>query len=240
MGYSLGYLSGLAWSIHLIAMVSAMNGKLVSVIPMVLLIGGGTVACSPRVESGDRAQTAVAQSSGVELRGGELDPARPRPDFELATVDGAGFDFAAETRGTLTLLFFGYTNCPDVCPVHMSNLAQVRKTLAPSVNAKLKVVFVTTDPERDTPEVLKAWLDKVGGGIIGLTGSQEAVAMAQRAAGVPVAFREGEGPDYGVGHMAWVLAITPDDMVRRMYGFGTRQEDWSHDIPLLMERYPAS
>jgi protein SCO1/2 len=121
----------------------------------------------------------------------------------------------------------------------MANLAQVRKDLAPSVNQQLRIVFVTTDPARDTPEVLGKWLEQIGGSIIGLTGTEEEIRRAQEAANVPPAYKEGEGEDYGVGHMAWVIAITPDDRVRLMYPFGTRQEDWAHDIPLLLAQYPA-
>jgi protein SCO1/2 len=201
-----------------------------------LLVAGALVltACSPTPEP--RAEQAA---EAVVFRGGVLEAARPRPAFTLRTTDGAPFEFARETAGTLTMLFFGYTNCPDVCPVHMANLAQVRKDLAPSVNQQLRIVFVTTDPARDTPEVLGKWLEQIGGSIIGLTGTEEEIRRAQEAANVPPAYKEGEGEDYGVGHMAWVIAITPDDRVRLMYPFGTRQEDWAHDIPLLLAQYPA-
>lgn len=192
------------------------------------------VACTP-----NPAPPAGEAAEAVVFRGGALEPTRPRPAFTLQTTAGTPFEFASETRGTLTMLFFGYTNCPDVCPVHMANLSQVRKDLPPSVNRQLRIVFVTTDPERDTPEVLGPWLEKIGGDIIGLTGTPEAIRRAQEAAGVPAAFKEGEGPNYGVGHMAWVMAITPDDQLRLMYPFGTRQEDWAHDIPLLLSQYPA-
>ena len=190
-------------------------------------------ACTPAPEQ------PVQQADAVVYRGGVLEPTRPRPEFTLATTTGERFDFARETAGTLTMLFFGYTNCPDVCPVHMANLAQVRKNLRPSDNLRLRVVFVTTDPERDTPEVLGKWLAQIGGDIIGLTGTPDEVREAQEAARVPPAIKEGDGPDYGVGHMAWVIGITPDDQVRLMYPFGTRQEDWAHDIPLILSQYPA-
>lgn len=181
----------------------------------------------------------AAAAEEVVFRGGVLDPPRSRPSFTLTTTDGKPFDFARETAGTLTMLFFGYTNCPDVCPVHMANLAQVRKNLAPSVNQRLRVVFVTADPERDTPEVLAKFLGQIGGDIIGLWGTVEEVERAQRAANVPPAYKEGEGENYSVGHMAWVIGITPDNKTRMMYPFGTRQEDWAHDIPLLLATYPA-
>lgn len=188
---------------------------------------------------GPAADRPAPPAEAVTFRGGVLEPSRPRPVFTLQTTSGEPFEFASATAGTLTMLFFGYTNCPDVCPVHMANLAQVRKTLAPSVNRQLRVVFVTTDPERDTPEVLDKWLAAIGGDIIGLTGTPEAIRLAQEASRVPPAFKEGDGPNYSVGHMAWVIAITPDNQVRLMYPFGTRQEDWAHDIPLLLTEYPG-
>lgn len=204
------------------------SGRAAVVAGLAILLAGACARGKPDTRSAE---------TPVVFRGGLLEPTRPRPDFTLMTVDGKRFDFARETAGTLTMLFFGYTNCPDVCPVHMANLAQVRKDLAPSINRRLRVVFVTTDPIRDTPEVLGKWLTQVGGDIIGLTGTEAEVRRAQEASQVPVAFREGDGENYGVGHMAWVIAITPDDQVRLMYPFGTRQEDWAHDIPLLLAEY---
>lgn len=190
-------------------------------------------ACGPAADPPE------AATQEVTFRGGVMDPPRPRPSFTLTRTTGEPFDFAKETSGTLTFLFFGYTNCPDICPVHMANLAQVRKTLRPSESRAIRIVFVTADPERDTPEVLGPWLDRIGGDIIGLTGTMDEVLRAHEAARVPPPIKEGEGPDYAVGHMAWVIAITPDDQVRLLYPFGTRQEDWAHDIPLLLSTYPT-
>lgn len=198
-----------------------------------LLAGLAALACSPTAER------PAPPAQEVSFRGGVMEPTRPRPGFTLWRTTGESFDFARETQGTLTFLFFGYTNCPDICPVHMANLAQVRKTLAPSVSQQIRIVFVTADPERDTPEVLGAWLEKIGGDIIGLTGTMAEVLRAHEAARVPPPIKEGEGPNYSVGHMAWVIGITPDDEVRLLYPFGTRQEDWAHDIPLLLAQYPA-
>lgn len=201
-------------------------------LPLVAL-AGLVLSCGPAPAPPDQ------PPEDVTFRGGVMDPTRPRPSFVLTRTSGEPFDFARETGGKLTFLFFGYTNCPDICPVHMANLAQVRKTLKPSENQEVRVVFVTADPERDTPEVLETWLGRIGGDIIGLTGTMDEVLRAHEAARVPPPVKEGEGPNYAVGHMAWVIAITPDDQVRLLYPFGTRQEDWAHDIPLLLSSYPA-
>ncbi|MFN2315193.1 MAG: SCO family protein [Gemmatimonadales bacterium] len=196
-------------------------------------LAAALASCSPAPEA------PPPPAEEVTFRGGVMDPTRPRPSFTLTRTTGEPFDFARETGGKLTFLFFGYTNCPDICPVHMANLAQVRKTLKPSESREIRIVFVTADPERDTAEVLATWLGRIGGDIIGLTGTMDEILRAHEAARVPPPVREGEGPDYSVGHMAWVIAITPDDEVRLLYPFGTRQEDWAHDIPLLLANYPA-
>lgn len=190
-------------------------------------------SCSPAPDQ------SAPPAEAVTFRGGVMDPTRPRPSFTLTRTNGGAFDFARETRGKLTFLFFGYTNCPDICPVHMANLAQVRKLLKPSESQEIRIVFVTADPERDTAEVLDTWLGRIGGDIIGLTGTMDEILRAHEAARVPPPVKEGDGPNYSVGHMAWVIAITPDDQVRLLYPFGTRQEDWAHDIPLLLSSYPA-
>ena len=128
----------------------------------------------------------------------------PRPDFILSTTDGTPYNFATETKGQPTYLYFGYTNCPDECPTAMADLASALRTVDPALRAKAKVVFVTTDPTRDTPAVLRSWLDRFDPSFIALTGTQAQVDAAQRAANVPVAYREDvddpaaeAGPDGG-------------------------------------------
>ncbi|HET7599113.1 MAG TPA: SCO family protein [Gemmatimonadales bacterium] len=173
------------------------------------------------------------------LYGAELNPPRPKPEFTLAATDSSRFDFRARTDGYLTLLFFGYTHCPDVCPVHMANLGAVMKKLPAPVTERIRVVFVTTDPARDTPERLARWLGNFDPSFIGLTGSQDEIRRAETAAGIPPAELDSAGQagasDYTVGHAAFVLAYTPDNLLRAMYPFGTRQSDWAHDIPRLVQ-----
>lgn len=168
--------------------------------------------------------------------GVELDPPTPKPELVLTDTRGTPFDFRARTAGYLTLLFFGYTHCPDVCPVHMANLAAVLNRLPDDVSRRVRVVFVTTDPARDTPERLSGWLAKFDSDFIGLTGSPEELEQAQTAAGVAPARPDSAGrADYAVGHAAQVMAYTPDGLGRVVYPAGTRQVDWAHDIPLLVD-----
>jgi protein SCO1/2 len=89
--------------------------------------------------------------SGVNYRGGIVSPALPKARFTLTDTSAAPFDFRQQTQGYVTLLFFGYTHCPDLCPLHMANIAFALKQLPANVAEQIKVVFVTTDPRRDNP-----------------------------------------------------------------------------------------
>src|SRR3954447_2423880 len=92
-------------------------------------------------------------------RGGLVTPPLPKPRFVLKDTSGAAFDFWNRTQGLVTLLFFGYTNCPDQCPMHMGKIGLALKSLPPGIADQVEFVFVTTDPARDTTRVLRRWLD---------------------------------------------------------------------------------
>lgn len=174
-----------------------------------------------------------------ELRGSVMDTPIPKPDLTLTDTDGEDFDLRAETDGYLTLVFFGYTHCPDVCPVHMANLAAVFRDLRPEVRDRTKVVFISTDPERDTPERLRTWLDNFDRSFIGLRGSIDSINAALAGMLLPgVAVLPAEhGGEPMIGHPAAVIAFSPDGLARVRYPFGVRQADWAHDLPLLVEGF---
>lgn len=186
----------------------------------------GTVACTA---------TTATTTSAAGFDGTVLDPPEPKPAFILTDTRGQPFDFQAETEGKLTLLYFGYTYCPDICPVQLAQLAAVMNRLS-DVERNAVVVFVTVDPERDTPEVIRSFLDKFDSKFIGLTGTVEQVEAAQRAAGVPVAVKIGDGADYSMGHASQVIAYAPDGLAYTEYPYGTRQTQWVHDLPLILDK----
>lgn len=165
-------------------------------------------------------------------RGLELQPPQPRPTFTLTDTAGRPYDFAARTRGAPTLLFFGYTHCPDVCPTTMADVATALRGTPEPLRSSVRVVFVTTDPARDTGPVLAAWLRNfdadLGGRFVGLTGTATAVAAAQAAARVQVA------SDGGQTHSAELLLYGPDDYARVAYVAGSAPDDLRRDLPLVV------
>jgi protein SCO1/2 len=176
------------------------------------------------------------QASTGSYRGGIVTPALPKPQFILTDTSGASFDFRQRTEGYVTLLFFGYTNCPDQCPIHMANLGAALKNVPAPIADQIKLVFVTTDPARDSPPVLRRWLDQFDRGFIGLTGTESAIEAVERASGVPVATKTGPANgNYGVAHANFVLAYSKDNLAHVIYPGGVSKEDWVHDLPLLIK-----
>ena len=180
---------------------------------------------------------APAQEGKSEAyRGGLVTPPLAKPRFILTDTSGAPFDFWNRTEGSVTLLFFGYTYCPDQCPMHMSNIGMALKELPARVVDHVKLVFVTTDPVRDTPPVLRRWLDNFDRRFVGLTGTEDALRAVQKATGVPPArLTESRNGNYGVTHANFVLAYTRDNLAHVIYPGGVSKEDWAHDLPLLLQ-----
>jgi protein SCO1/2 len=182
------------------------------------------------------AGTGIAQTAGQEYRGGLITPPLPKPKFTLTDTSGRPFDFREKTQGYITLLFFGYTFCPDQCPMHMANIGGALKKLPSGVADQVKLVFVTTDPVRDTPAVLRRWLDLFDHRFIGLTGTETAIEAVQRTAAVPVAQKTGPANgNYGVAHANFVLAYSKGNLAHLIYPGGVSKDDWVHDLPLLLK-----
>ena len=196
----------------------------------------GSVACGSGSDSGNSGRPPLSvssQASGSPFRGAVFVVPHPRPSFVLTDQRGRRYDFAARTKGRPTLLFFGYTHCPDVCPTTMADVAAALRTLPAGLRDSVQVVFVTTDPRRDTPGVLAHWLAAFDSDLstkfTGLTGPQAEIDAAQRGAGVELA------QDGGLTHSAQLLLYGSDDLCRVFYLAGSRPEDIAHDLPLVAE-----
>jgi protein SCO1 len=196
-----------------------------------LLIEQASVVFAQEVK---RASTHAGISQAT-YRGGLVTPPLPKPHFVLTDTSGARFDFWNRTRGSITLLFFGYTYCPDECPMHMANLGAALKRLPPGIASQVKLVFVTTDPPRDTRLDLRRWLDHFDKRFVGLTGTADALDAAQKAAGVPLAQKTDlRSGNYSVTHANFVVAYTKDNFGHVIYPGGVSEADWVHDLPLLV------
>ena len=177
-------------------------------------------------------------ASDAEFQGEPLPILIERPDFTLTDTEGRPYSFLDETRGRVALLFFGYTWCPDICPIHMANIGQAMKSIPSEDRHRVQVVFVSTDPARDTPERIREWLDVFDPSFVGLRGTMEEVNRIQNQVGLPASVLDqpDEDGNYLVGHAASVLAFAADGPARLRYPFGTRQSAWAHDLPRLIEQ----
>ena len=133
----------------------------------------------------------------------------------FALIDGDGHAVTDQTwRGKYLLVYFGYTFCPDVCPTTMTNLADALGKMGPRAD-RLQPLFITVDPKRDTPEVVKRYAAAFGPRFIGLTGSAEQIAAAAKEYRVYYAeHRTGPGPDdYSMDHSSVLYLMGPDGKV---------------------------
>lgn len=163
------------------------------------------------------------------------------PDLVLPDTSGQPFDLRQRTAGKTTLLFFGYTSCPDVCPTTMGDIAVAMQKLPADEQAKINVVFVSTDPQVDTPKVLRTWLDSFDKNFIGLTGDLQKVKAAALSLGIlvedPVVNKDGTVTS---SHGAQVLAFQPsDNKAHLVYLSNTSQDVFAHDLPLLAKGVAA-
>jgi len=192
-------------------------------------VDGSTSAASGGLR-GDQLPTPVALSA-VDL----ADP------FRAST--GASTTLNTLQQGKLMLLYFGYTHCPDVCPTTMADLGLALRQLPIQLQTHTQVVFVTSDPQRDTPAVMKTWLNNFDGGLqtrfIGLTASLKQIDKVATSVGVPLSPPVVE-PDgtVSVEHGAQTLAFQ-NGKAQLLWLAGTSVADYAHDITVLLDSGPS-
>jgi protein SCO1 len=171
----------------------------------------------------------LTDHSGGTYQGLGLTPPQPRPQFTLTDTAGKTFKFGFATAGKPTLLYFGYTTCPDVCPTTLADIANALAAVPDKLRGQTQMVFVTTDIKHDTGPVIKAYLSKFDVGLptkfIGLYGTQNQIDAAQAAAHVTLA--EGDGKN----HSAQVLLYGSDDYARVSFLQSNNESDQiAHDL----------
>lgn len=168
-----------------------------------------------------------------QFLGSKIDPPLPAPDFSLTDQAGNAYHLA-EHRGHVVLVFFGYTNCPDVCPTTLAEFKQVREQLGEEAE-QVEFLFVTIDPERDTAERLAAYLPTFGAGIRGLTGTEAELETVWKAYNV---YRNKVESDSAAGylmeHSTRTYAIDRNGDIRVTYLFGTEPGSILRDTKYLL------
>lgn len=193
---------------------------------------------------------ASALSAGIFLAVRMNQPAQPAtafvlpapsslPDFSL--LDQAGKPVTANTfRGHWNLVFFGFTHCPDICPATMQILAAARKALADKGHEPLpRIVLVSVDPERDTPELMGRYVDYFGSGNLGVTGDLDELLTLTSALGIYFEKQPGDDENYAVDHSAAVLVVNPDGAFHGLFSGPHLVENYVHDLPIIMGSFVA-
>lgn len=177
-----------------------------------------------------------AGATSGEFHGIRLDDPYPVPDVALTDTDGATYSLQNDRDAPLTIVFFGYTHCPDYCPLVMGSLAAAMNHLSEEDRERVDVTFVTTDPARDDEEALRDYLDGYDPDFTGLTGDLEDVV----ALGEPLHIYVADGTelpsggrDLG-GHTTATLAIDESDHAVAMWKQDTSALEYAEDIHTLL------
>jgi protein SCO1/2 len=158
----------------------------------------------------------------------------PLPAFELVDQSGAPID---ETvfEGQWDLVFFGFTHCPDVCPTTLQVLAAAKAALdEQGVSPLPRIVLVSVDPERDTPEILEEYVSYFGTGNLGITGSLEGIRTLTTGLGIYFQKQASDDGNYMVDHSAAVLLVDPQGRFSALFSGPHVADNYVHDLPILM------
>jgi protein SCO1/2 len=172
-----------------------------------------------------------------ELHGAVLDTPYVVPSAPLTDTTGAPYSLTRDTDKPLTLVFFGYTHCPDICQVVMSSVASALTRLDAADRERVDVAFVTTDPARDTRPVLRDYLDHFNPEFVGLTGDLDRIVDLGKP--LAVAVEKGQklpSGGYDVVHSTHVSGIGSDDRVSIVWTQGTSAADFASDIHELLQK----
>ncbi|MFI1681538.1 SCO family protein [Streptomyces sp. NPDC020607] len=192
-------------------------------------------ACGGGDDKKSVADVSVESDSGKAAT--VLDKPYKKPNLVLTDTHGKKYDLREETKGKPTLVYFGYTHCPDVCPLTMNNIAVAKKALPKADQDKLKVVFVTTDPDRDTPAELGKWLKGVDADFVGLTGDFATIQAGARQLAISIepSKKDKNGKIVSM-HGTQVLAFSPkNDAGYVLYGEDATAGDYTKDLPKLLK-----
>jgi protein SCO1/2 len=181
----------------------------------------------------------LARTQPVRLESGTWfgDKARPLPDFELIDQDNRPLT-RDSLRGKWSLMFFGFTHCPDICPTALQTLSQMMRQIEdPEVAAAVRVIFVSVDPERDTPETLGDYVSYFNPGFIGATAPMAKLRQLTGPLGIAheIRNRVGDSMDYDVDHSAAIVLVNPDARFAGLFGAPQNAAAMARDMTLIVE-----
>jgi len=173
----------------------------------------------------------VLLDAGIVL----LPQSRSLPELSLTNQDGQTVA-VDQLKDQWSLLFFGYTFCPDICPATLAQLRQLQGQLPPETLAKLRIVLVTVDPHRDTPEQLKKYLDYFDAGFIGLTGEEATIQKLANGVSIPFIPADTSKENYTVDHSGNLVLIGPDGKQRGFIRAPINNTKLAAQLPGLLDR----
>lgn len=210
----------------------------VAAVALALLLG--VTGCGSGTSQGDTSHGPVANFTVHDddgFNGAVLGTAYRVPDVALTDTEGAAYSLRKDTTRPLTLVFFGYTHCPDVCQAVMADIASAMNRLDDAHRAKVAMVFVTSDPARDDPKTLRAYLDRFDPGFEGLTGRLSKIVTVATALGVPIE-RGATLPSggYEVGHGSQIVGVEDGVKAPIVWTEGTSAAGLAADITKLVDQ----
>lgn len=198
-------------------------------VAIVALVMGLTV--NKVLSSKGQGDPTVLLDAGIIL----LPQSRSLPDLSLTNQDGQAVA-VDQLKDQWSLLFFGYTFCPDICPATLAQLRQLQGQLPPETLAKLRIVLVSVDPQRDTPEQLKKYLDYFDAGFIGLTGEEANIQKLANAVSIPFIPADTSKENYTVDHSGNLVIIGPDGTQRGFIRAPINNAKLAAQLPGLLDR----
>ena len=199
------------------------NLRTLLIVSGVLMVGVAVFFLALQLLEGDKS-----------FRGSMIEPSPPAVDFQLGQADGTPFKLS-EQKGRVVLIFFGYANCPDVCPTTMAEYKRIHSQLGDEAS-QVDFVFITVDPNRDTPEAIGEFVHAFDPSFIGLTGSMEELLPVWQGywVGRQEPAHEASALDYEVNHVAYIYVVDKEGRLRLFFPYGQTAEDMTHDIRVLL------
>lgn len=196
----------------------------------------GLAACSKDDDTAALTNESVSEAASLGLHpDGYIVGSLPKPTIAFTDFNNQPYDLAADTDGRLTLLFFGYTSCPDQCPVYLDKIKSALRNAEGRV-AATKVLFVGVDPARDTAEQMRRYLGAKNPDFIGLSADPADIDEALAGLLLPsISIPEDTSGNYVVGHPTQAIVFTPDNLCHVMYPYDLRVSEWVEELTKLVD-----